>query len=74
MPSGSNNYYVNPIGGITELSYNNISNYLNTKDTTQARIKDTNSRFKNKRFLITTYSIILAIFILILIMFIRNFK
>ena len=74
MPSGSNNYYVNPIGGITELSYNNISNYLNTKDTTQARIKDTNSRFTNKRFLITTYSIILAIFILILIMFIRNFK
>lgn len=70
-----NNYYVNPLGEVTEfpdISYNNLSNYTNNKDTIKARINDEKKKFESKKLILTTWSIILSILILILIILIRN--
>ena len=73
MSSEYNNLYVDPLGNFNEnINYNYIDNFKKNKDTINARINDINKKFKSNKYILTTWSIVAGLFILILLMLLRN--
>ena len=73
MSSEYNNLYVDPLGNFNEnINYNYIDKFKKNKDTINARINDINKKFKSNKYNLTSWSIVAALFILILLMLLRN--
>ena len=73
MSSEYNNLYVDPLGNLYEnINYNYIDKFKKNKDTIHARINDVNKKFKSNKYILTSWSIVAALFILILLMLLRN--
>jgi hypothetical protein len=77
MSSKYNTLYVDPLGNFNENSnynsnYNYIDKFKKNKDTIDARINDINKKFKSNKYILASWSIIAAIFILILLILLRN--
>ena len=73
MSSEYNNLYVYPLGNFNEnINYNYIDKFKKNKDTIHARINDINKKFKSSKYILTSWSIVAALFILILLMLLRN--
>tara|TARA_B100000287_G_C20547940_1_gene747294 strand:+ start:594 stop:824 length:231 start_codon:yes stop_codon:yes gene_type:complete len=73
MSSEYNNLYVDPLGNFNEnINYNYIDNFKKNKDTINARINDINIKFKSNKYILTSWSIVAGLFILILLMLLRN--
>ena len=69
----NNSFLVDPLGNINkDIKINNIKNYKQNKDTIDARLNDFNRKIKSSKYILTLWSIIAGIFILILLMLIRN--
>ena len=43
--SSTNLFYVNPLGGTTDISYNNVGSYIKNKSTIDARLEDSIKKF-----------------------------
>jgi hypothetical protein len=73
MVSGSNNFYVDPLGNINEnISINYIDNYKENKDTTNAKKNDINKKFKSNKYRLVIWSIFTGLLILIFLILLRN--
>ena len=73
MSSEYNNLYVDPLGNFNEnINYNYIDKFKKNKDTINARINDINKKFKSNKYILTSWSIVAGLFILILLMLLRN--
>ena len=73
MVSGSNNFYVDPLGNINEnININYIDNYIKNKNTINAKTNDINKKFKSNKYNLVIWSIVTALFILILLILLRN--
>ena len=73
MVSGSNNFYVDPLGNINEnININYIDNYKKNKKTIHARQNDINKKFKNNKYKLIIWSIFASLLLLILLILLRN--
>lgn len=73
MSSKNNNFYVDPLGNINEdIKYNYVNDFKKNKNTINARIDDINKKFKSSKYNLTIWSIVAGIFILILLILLRN--
>tara|TARA_Y100000816_G_C25970161_1_gene506247 strand:- start:141 stop:374 length:234 start_codon:yes stop_codon:yes gene_type:complete len=72
----SKNLYVDPLGAVinneNHIGKNYVNNYKKNKDTIKARIDDIGKKFESTKYELTIWSILGAIFILILLMLLRN--
>jgi hypothetical protein len=64
--------YVNPLGEIQDISYNNVVNLKNNAKTTEAKIDDSEKRNKSNHMQLALWSFTSIVVILILLVLIRN--
>ena len=65
--------YIDPLGKLNEVNnINYIDNYKKNKDTVNARINDINKKLKTSKYILTSWSIVAALFILIFLILLRN--
>lgn len=73
MVSGSNNFYVDPLGNINEnININYIENYKKNKNNINAKKNDINKKFKSNKYNLIIWSIVASLLILILLILLRN--
>lgn len=68
-----NSYYLNPLGDLKELPINNKVNKLKKNDKViNAQLEDSKNKNKGHNHLFYIWSVVAAIFILILLVLLRN--
>ena len=73
MVSGSNNFYVDPLGNINEnININYIENYKKNKNNLDAKKNDVNKKFKSNKYKLIIWSIVAILLILIFLILLRN--
>ena len=73
MSSGSNNFYVDPLGNINEsININYIDNYKKNKNNINAKKNDINKKYKSNKYKLIIWSIVASLFILIFLVLLRN--
>ena len=72
--SSTNLFYVNPLGGITDISYNNVGSYIKNKSTIDARLEDSIKKTESNNLQLYIWSFSAGISILILLIILRNLK
>ena len=70
----SNKLYTNPLGDTSDISYNNIQNYLKNKNTINAQVDDFKKKYKSNELQLIMWSSSAAIGILIVLALIRNIR
>ena len=70
--SSTNLFYVNPLGGITDISYNNVGSYIKNKSTIDARLEDSIKKTESNNLQLYIWSFSAGISILILLIILRN--
>jgi len=70
--SSKNYIYVNPLGEIQDISYNNVDVLKSNVKTRNAQEEDSNIKNKSNYLQLTVWSITAAILLLIVLTFIRN--
>ena len=66
-------YYVNPLGNInSDIKLYNIGSYKKNKDTINKRVNDSLKKRSSNKLLLSIWSFSAAIFILVLMVLIRN--
>ncbi len=66
--------YVNPLGEVIDISYNNIGKLRNTVNTRNAQVKDSEQKNESNNFQLTMWSIVASLLILALVILLRNVK
>jgi hypothetical protein len=68
--------YINPIGQVKQeyydFSYNNLQNYINNKETVQARLEDSKKKYVSNNMQLGIWSFSAAILLLIFLVLLRN--
>lgn len=73
MVSGSNNFYVDPLGNINEnINIDYIDNYKKNKNNLNAKKNHVNKKFKSNKYKLIIWSIVAILLILILLILLRN--
>ena len=73
MVSGTNNFYVDPLGNINEnININYIDNYKKNKNNLNAKKNDVNKKFKSNKYKLVIWSIVASLLILIFLILLRN--
>ena len=73
MVSGSNNFYVDPLGNINEdININYIDDYKKNKNTINAKKNDINKKFKSNKYKLVIWSIFASLLLLIFLILLRN--
>jgi hypothetical protein len=67
-------YYVNPLGEIKDISYNYLQRIKGDSLTRQAQIEDSELKYKSENMQLVIWSIFAAIFLLIVIVYLRKIK
>ena len=67
-------YYVNPLGEIKDISYNYLQRIKEDSLTRQAQIEDSELKYKSENMQLVIWSIFAAIFLLIVIVYLRKIK
>ena len=67
-------YYVNPLGEIKDISYNYLQRIKGDSLTRQAQIEDSELKYKSENIQLVIWSIFVAIFLLIVIVYLRKIK
>ena len=67
-------YYVNPLGKPTDISYNFLGKIREDSLTREAQLKDNERNIKSHNLQLAIWSVFTAIFLLIVITFIRKVK
>ena len=70
--SQSSYLYVNPIGDVVDISYNDIGNYMKNKNTRDAQVEDAEKKNKSNNVQLALWTFTAAICLLILLALIRN--
>lgn len=67
--------HVNPLGEISyDISYNNVNDYKKNQETRKAQIEDSEKKNKSNLLQLGIWSFTASIFVLILLVLIRNIK
>ena len=68
--------YINPIGEVKQdfydFSYNNLQNYINNKETINARLEDSKKKYDSNNMQLGLWSFSVAILLLIFLVLLRN--
>lgn len=67
--------YINPIGEVKptyDFSYNNLQNYINNKETINARLEDSKKKYDSNNMQLGIWSFSAAILLLIFLVLLRN--
>ncbi len=64
--------YVNPLGDVIDISYNNVGNLRKNNLTTDARVDDAKKKNKSTYMQLSIWSLLLSLIVLIVIMLLRN--
>ena len=68
--------YINPIGEVKQkyydFSYNNLQNYINNKETVNARLEDSKKKYDSNNMQLGIWSFSAAILLLIFLVLLRN--
>ena len=67
----TNKLYTNPLGNNSDISFNNINNYLKNKNTVAAQVDDFEKKYKSNELQLVLWSSTAAIGILIVLGLIR---
>lgn len=68
----SNKLYTDPLGNISDTSFNNMQNYFKNKNTINAQVDDFEKKYKSNELQLIMWSSSAAIGILIVLALIRN--
>lgn len=72
--SGKKHLYVNPLGGIKEIDYNNVNKLKKSVNTINARLNDSELLNKNHYMQLSIWSISAGISIIALLILLRTMK
>ena len=73
MSNSNKSYiYINPIGEVYDFSYNNLQNYINNKETIEARLEDSKKKYDSNNMQLGLWSFSGAILLLIFLVLLRN--
>ena len=64
--------YVNPLGVVEDISYNNIGKFMKNTGTRTAQVEDAEKKNKSNNLQLGLWTFTAAVFILILLALIRN--
>ena len=67
-------YYVNPLGDIKDISYNNLQKIKGYSLTTEAQLQDSELKYKSQNMQFIIWSIFTSLFLLIVIVYLRKIK
>jgi len=71
--TNKNIIYINPIGNVNyDISYNNLQNYINNKETIQARLEDTKKKYDSNNSQLVLWSLTCGVLLLIFLVLLRN--
>jgi hypothetical protein len=70
----SNKLYTDPLGNISDTSFNNMQNYFKNKNTINAQVDDFEKKYKSNELQLIMWSSSAAIGILIVLALIRNIR
>ena len=72
--TNKNIIYINPIGNVNhyDISYNNLQNYINNKETIQARLEDTKKKYDSNNSQLVLWSLTSGVLLLIFLVLLRN--
>ena len=70
----SNKLYTNPLGNVSDTSFNNMQNYFKNKNTINAQVDDFEKKYKSNEIQLIMWSSSAAIGILIVLALIRNIR
>ena len=70
----TNKLYTDPIGNISDISFNNMQNYFKNKNTINAQVDDFEKKYKSNEIQLILWSSSAAIGILIVLALIRNIR
>ena len=70
----SNKLYSNPLGNVSDTSFNNMQNYFKNKNTINAQVDDFEKKYKSNEIQLIMWSSSAAIGILIVLALIRNIR
>lgn len=66
--------YVNPLGEVNDICYNNIGNYMKNADTRTAQVEDAEKKNSSNNLQLALWTFTAAVFILVLLALIRNIQ
>jgi hypothetical protein len=66
--------YVNPLGEVKDISYNNIGKFRKNVETRKAQLDDSNKKYESNNIQFIIWSVVASILILAMIVFLRNIK
>lgn len=73
--SPSKHIYIDPLGNYTsDISYNNVNNFLKNKDTINARIEDEKKKYNSNNMQFIIWSFVASILLLIILVLIKNIQ
>jgi hypothetical protein len=67
-------YYVNPLGDIKDISYNNLQKIKGNSLTMTAQLEDSELKYKSQNMQFIIWSIFTALFLLIVIVYLRKIR
>lgn len=67
-------YYVNPLGDIKDISYNNLQKIKGNSLTTEAQLQDSELKYKSQNMQFIIWSIFTSLFLLIVIVYLRKIR
>jgi hypothetical protein len=67
-------YYVNPLGDIKDISYNNLQKIKGNSLTRTAQLEDSELKHKSQNMQFIIWSIFTALFLLIVIVYLRKIR
>ena len=67
-------YYVNPLGEIKDISYNNVGSFRKNVQTRKAQLDDSKKKYESNNMQFIIWSIVAAILILAMTVLLRNIK
>jgi|TARA_Y100000816_G_C25973911_1_gene508298 S-adenosylmethionine synthetase len=70
----SNKLYTDPLGNVSDTSFNNMQNYFKNKNTINAQVDDFKKKYKSNEIQLIMWSSSAAIGILIVLVLIRNIR
>jgi len=67
-------YYVNPLGDIKDISYNNLQKIKGNSLTIAGQLEDSELKYKSQNMQFIIWSIFTALFLLIVIVYLRKIR
>ena len=67
-------YYVNPLGDVVDISYNFLQKIKEESITREGQIQDSERKLTSQNLQLGVWSVFAAIFLLIVIIYLRNVK